>query len=161
MHLLPSKSDKERATGGSGGGAATGNSVRRIALKIDLFGLRLRKQRSPWIRTDKKIRKDTKGTGEKASQRGSKEGRGGLLQKAKWFKPTPTSICWNINYATNKQRPVQPMPMPTWPRAKKEIQNLATDLARAVGHTGLVLSLSLGLRLCQSPAWAKVSCTKL
>lgn len=37
-----------------------GNEGRRIALKIDLFGLRLRKQRGPWIRTDKKISKDTK-----------------------------------------------------------------------------------------------------
>jgi len=36
----------------------TSNDVRRIALKIDLFGLRLRKQRSPWIRTDKRISKD-------------------------------------------------------------------------------------------------------
>lgn len=153
MHLP----DKECAAGGAGG-AATGNSVRRIALKIDLFGLRLRKQRSPWIRTDKKISKDTKGTGEQAAEEGREGGRQGgraVAEGKKWFKPTPTSICWNINYATNKQRPVQPMPMPTWPRAKKEIQNQATALARPVGHTGLVL------RLSQSPAWAKVSCTKL
>lgn len=79
MHLP----DKEYAAGGAGG-TATGNSVRRIALKIDLFGLRLRKQRSPWIRTDKKISKDTKGTGEQAAEEGREGGREvGLLQKAR------------------------------------------------------------------------------
>lgn len=85
VHLLPSKAGEQSERSDRPGGdeqvsrAEGGGGARRIALKIDLFGLRLRKQRSPWIRTDKKISKDTneKGQARRRDSRGGKGGAGG------------------------------------------------------------------------------------
>jgi len=77
------------------------------------LGLRLRKQLELRITTDKKISRDKRRHHEDEQEEKEEQrigiGMGSLpsRRRGKMVPATPTSIWWNINYATNKQRPVQ------------------------------------------------------
>jgi len=78
------------------------------------LGLRLRKQLVLRITTDKKISRDKRRHHEDEQEEEEEEQRIGIgmgslpsPRRGKMVPATPTSIWWNINYATNKQRPVQ------------------------------------------------------